>query len=67
MYEKPLFPYDVKGFARRLGIPVYRAYMLVESGQIPHRRIGRRVYFTEGDVEAFVSSLARPARVQQAS
>ena len=32
---------DVKEFARRAEISLSLAYVLVEEGRVPHRRIGR--------------------------
>lgn len=48
--------------AAELGLPRWRLYELVEARLIPHRRIGRRVMFTTGDLDAALAALAQPAR-----
>jgi excisionase family DNA binding protein len=53
---EPLFSYD--DVARILGCSVRTVKDLVACGEPPCRRIGRLVRFTEGDVRAYVDSIA---------
>jgi excisionase family DNA binding protein len=54
----------VRDVALELGIPEKRVYEAIEQGSAPHRRLGRRVYFTRDDLDAFLERLARPGRAE---
>lgn len=52
---------DVNAAAEATGLPLWRIYELVETRAVPHRRVGRRVYFTHADLAAALECLARSA------
>lgn len=45
--------------AERLNISVRTLQKLVKSGECPHVRIGRKVFFTEGILVEFIESCIR--------
>jgi excisionase family DNA binding protein len=47
--------------AEKLGISLNTLNRYKNLGKIPHRKIGDRVLFTDGDLAAFLDSCAVPA------
>ena len=53
--------YNKKEFAKTIGISVDTVNRYLKNGKLPHRKIGDRVVFTEGDLKAFLDLCAVPA------
>jgi excisionase family DNA binding protein len=41
--------------AAATGLTVYRVYELAREGRLPHRRLGRQVWFVAEEVSAFLT------------
>jgi len=54
--------YDLRAVSVETGLPVWRWYELIETGLVPCRRVGRRIFLTDADVDAALAALAQPAR-----
>lgn len=52
---------DVKSVASILDLPARSVYVLVESGQLAHYKLGRRLRFRSQDVERFIELGRVPA------
>lgn len=58
---------DVDAAAARIGIARRTLQRLVADGKIGCYKVGRRVLFSDEDVDAFLASVHQPATVRQAS
>jgi excisionase family DNA binding protein len=47
----------VSGLADRLKVKPVTIYRKAKAGQIPHRKIGRAIRFSEEDVQAYLQSV----------
>ena len=54
---EPLLTYQQS--AERLGVSVRALYELAKAGIIPHVRIGRKVFFTEGFLLDYINQCVR--------
>jgi excisionase family DNA binding protein len=54
-------PYTVAEAAKQIGVSEITVRRMVAARQIPHRRIGHRIMFTEADLEEFLEASKRPA------
>jgi excisionase family DNA binding protein len=54
-------PYTVPEAAKQIGVSEVTVRRLVAARQIPHRRVGGRIMFTEADLEEFLEASKRPA------
>lgn len=49
--------YRAEDIAKMLGVSTKAVYNMVYKGQLPARKLGRRVVFLERDLKAFFSTL----------
>jgi hypothetical protein len=57
MTQQRLF--GIEGASERTGLPAWRIYSEIALSRMPCKRVGRRIYFSEADILAYLQ------RVQQ--
>ncbi len=52
--------YTVKEVAELLRVTERTVYGKAKSGELPHRKIGRVLRFTQGDIDAYLEKIKAP-------
>jgi len=52
--------YHIKDLALKFHVSIITIRRLIKNKKIPFRRIGKRYFFTEDDIQVFLSSSAVP-------
>jgi excisionase family DNA binding protein len=55
--------FDVSQAGKELGISAISVRRKVKSGELPHRRIGNLIRFTEDDLNSYLELAKVPARI----
>jgi len=53
---------NVKEFSKKVNLSTVTVYRLLAAKEIPFHAVGRKKFFTEGDVEGFYEATAIPAK-----
>jgi hypothetical protein len=54
--------YDITQAGKELRIAPITVRRKVRAGEIPHRKVGGRIFFTPGDLQTYIEAVAVPAR-----
>jgi hypothetical protein len=45
--------FGIEGASERTGLPTWRIYSEIAASRMPCKRVGRRIYFSEADIDAY--------------
>ena len=55
--------FGIEEASQRTGLPAWRIYSEVAAAHMPCKRVGRRVYFSDADIEAYFQRIQQNAPV----
>jgi len=49
--------FDIEEASERTGLPIWRLYSEIAASRLPCKRVGRRIYFSEADLLAYLQRI----------